>query len=169
MRFFKIFQLYVILASFFKISTVLVISWHVIRLVCRAVTIFSSNQRSWLEWGLFRYCENIRKPHRKFCRSFWKSFTSKNEFCKNIPSSILSLFFSKSQIFAVFPVYNVISVSSGHDCYWFQSNMILGKIKKEKQDFKDFSREENLKSTYSLLICPASCYMYSSLTLDQVT
>ena len=65
-------------ASFFQNLNFFHFSWHIIRLVCRVVTIFLLTQNTRLG-GPFKYLEHIRKVHRKFSRGLWKkSFSPKN-------------------------------------------------------------------------------------------
>ena len=49
-------------------------SWHIIRLVCRAVTIFFLLTQRPRLGGPFRYVEYVRQANRKFSRGLWKKF-----------------------------------------------------------------------------------------------
>ena len=69
-------------------------SCHIIRLVCRVVMIFLLTQSARLEEP-FKYLENGRKVHIKFCRGLWKTkFSSKPEFLSEYSNTILSFIFS---------------------------------------------------------------------------
>ena len=77
-------------ASFFQNFNFFHFSWHIIRLVCRMVTIFLLTQRTRSD-APFRYLEHIRKVHRKFSRGPWKKW-KKLRFWKNEAQNRVGIF-----------------------------------------------------------------------------
>ena len=75
--------------SFFQNLNFFHFSWHIIWLLCSAVTIYLLTQRSRLSVP-FRYIKHVRKVHRKFLDAFKKSFSSKNEVLSEYSNPILS-------------------------------------------------------------------------------
>ena len=87
---------------FFKISILFHFSWHIIRLVCRMVTIFLLTQRARLS-GPFRYLEHVRQANRKFSRGLWKKFQPKKWGFVRIFQPDFELHFFKIRTFCTFP------------------------------------------------------------------
>ena len=68
-------------------------SWHIIWLVCRAVTTFLLTQQSRLS-RLPRYLERLRKAYEKISRGTWKnSFSSKHEVLSEYSNLVSSFIF----------------------------------------------------------------------------
>ena len=65
-----------ILSFIFQNLTFFRFSYHIIRLVCRVVTIFLLTQSIRLEEP-FEYLEHGRRVHRKFSRGLWKKSSAK--------------------------------------------------------------------------------------------
>ena len=80
--------------SFFQNLNFFHFSWHIIRLVCRAVTIFLLTQKA-RSGGHLRYLEHVRKVQRKFSRRIWKkNFRPKNGVLSEYSNPILSFVFT---------------------------------------------------------------------------
>lgn len=57
-------------------------------------------------------------------------------FCQNIPTPLLDSFFKKSQVFSLFPAYNVIGVSCGHDFLLHQRSRSDGPLEYTEYDLQ---------------------------------
>ena len=95
--------------------------WHIFWLLRRTLMIFLLTERSGLVVPL-RYPEHARKPHRKISKDFEGKVSAKSEVLSKYSNSTLSCIFSKLQLFSLFPIYNLIGSSCGHNIFTAETN-----------------------------------------------